>query len=298
MLGALAPWQSGEVERDHVLLELQRLLEGVLLPPGGFLVWILLASLRPGRLARASIALAALGLWALSTPAVSGRLLDAAQAATPHRSIAETPQADAILVLGGGLRTASVAARDDLGGAADRMLHAARLHRAGRAPLVLLSGGPPTARSEAEAMAALLEEWGVPREAMRLESRSRTTRENCRFSAEIAAREGLRTLLLVTSALHMPRALEACRAEGLRVEPAATDFGALRGRGLGRLMPSAEALGVSREVIRERLSTWVYRWTDRAGGSSTRGGASDARPRAAEAGAPARDRGRSCSTPA
>ena len=54
----------------------------------------------------------------------------------------KSPQADAIVVLGG-----SVAIPDsprlevELTGTSDRILHAARLYRAGKAPLVVATGG-------------------------------------------------------------------------------------------------------------------------------------------------------------
>ena len=54
------------------------------------------------------------------------------------------------------------------------MLHAARLYRSGKAPAIVVTGdgggsGPP----EAELMAALLAEWGVPANAIIKESTSR-----------------------------------------------------------------------------------------------------------------------------
>jgi uncharacterized SAM-binding protein YcdF (DUF218 family) len=67
-------------------------------------------------------------------------------------------------------------------GAAALVLAARRRARAGKAPVVLASGGAvpwtSTSRPESEAMAALLVEWGVPRTAILVDARSRTTREN------------------------------------------------------------------------------------------------------------------------
>jgi uncharacterized SAM-binding protein YcdF (DUF218 family) len=73
----------------------------------------------------------------------------------------------AALVLGGCLapeRPPRLSA--ELVESSDRLLHAARLYRAGKAPVVLASGGAvpwtSTSRPESEAMAAFLVEWGCP----------------------------------------------------------------------------------------------------------------------------------------
>ncbi len=57
-------------------------------------------------------------------------------------AVAETPTADAIVALGGAVEgPAPPRIALDLSDAADRVLHAARLYRAGKAPVVVISGG-------------------------------------------------------------------------------------------------------------------------------------------------------------
>src|SRR6185436_17873774 len=100
---------------------------------------------------------------------------------------ADSPPADAIVVLGGGT-TARTPQQPEVGlaGSGGRLLHAFRLYRAGKAPLVLLSGdGLTPAESEARQMRTILAEWGVPDGAMLLEERSRNTHENAVESAAI-----------------------------------------------------------------------------------------------------------------
>ncbi len=78
----------------------------------------------------------------------------------------------------------------DMGSAADRVWLAARLYKAGKAPLVLVSGGGDRAvyaTSEAQAMRELLLDMGVPDAALVLEEDSRNTRENAVFSARVLA---------------------------------------------------------------------------------------------------------------
>jgi uncharacterized SAM-binding protein YcdF (DUF218 family) len=80
--------------------------------------------------------------------------------------------------------------------------------------LLILSGGSPwgkKALSEARAMQAVLREWGVPEEKILLEERSKTTWENAREVAQKVRELGIKNLYLVTSGVHLKRALLAFR---------------------------------------------------------------------------------------
>jgi len=116
----------------------------------------------------------------------------------------------------------------DLSDAADRVLHAARLYRAGKAQVVLISGGAiPWLGSdipEAGSIQTLLEEWGVPGVSIIAEAASRNTYENAVLTKPVLAEHGVQQVLLVTSALHMPRALATFKSAGIDAVPAATDF--------------------------------------------------------------------------
>lgn len=144
---------------------------------------LVLARRRRGRLAALCGALAVAILLVASAPVVSDRLVASLEREYPPADPAAAPTAGAIVVLGGSLAPGSPPRRGpELVDPSDRVLHAARLYRAGKAPVVVASGGrlPWSAaeRSEAADMADLLVEWGVPREAVLLEERSRTTSEN------------------------------------------------------------------------------------------------------------------------
>jgi len=136
------------------------------------------------------------------------------------------PRADAIVALGAAFR------RDGQASPAlvRRARHAIALYEAGAAPLILFTGGPcgGGGRSEAEAMAAIASDSGVPEAAILLEAQARNTRENAVFSAEMLRRRGRRRVLLVTDAFHMPRARLVFRAQGLWVLPAPVPEGPRR----------------------------------------------------------------------
>ncbi len=102
-----------------------------------------------------------------------------------------------------------------------RMAEAVRLWHEGRAPNLLVSGGAtrlPT--PEAETMAALAREHGVPADAIHLEARSTRTLENAVFAIEVMRRNGWRDALVVTDDFHMARAEYCFRALGRPVWPA------------------------------------------------------------------------------
>ncbi len=180
---------------------------------------LLAAALWPGvpRRPRALCALALALLWGGGCRLVSERLAGALESRTAPLAPSEAP-ADAIVVLGGGIMPALAPRRaPELSDAGDRVLEAARLWREGRAPLVVACGGsldgtPP----EAADLATLLRFLGVAPEAILEETRSRTTRENAVEARRLLDPLAARRILLVTSALHMPRAAALFRGPGLR----------------------------------------------------------------------------------
>jgi uncharacterized SAM-binding protein YcdF (DUF218 family) len=227
-------------------------------------VAFLLAWRRRLRISAGAGVLAFAWLWVWSMPVVSGWLRGSIEYRHPPGAISALPQAQAIVVLGGALSPPTGRAVDsNLGAAADRVWHAAHLFHAGKAPLVLLSGGsdPQQYRySEARAMAGFLGDLGVPENAMLLEEASGTTRENAAFSAALLKQRGIHHVLLVTSALHMPRALKLFVEQGLDVEPAPTDYESDQlSPGLLGWLPDTGALDGSGRAIKELVGLWVRR---------------------------------------
>lgn len=100
-----------------------------------------------------------------------------------------------------------------------RVLAGTRQFKAGRAGLVVITGGPAEARcAVADAMAALARETGVPGDRILVERDSTSTHENATFTARLLAGRDLRRVILVTDSLHMRRARAVFLAEGLEVE--------------------------------------------------------------------------------
>lgn len=207
-------------------------------------------------------ALGWLTIWSMpvASDGLRGWLEDGAGA----RPVEALPAAQAVVVLGGSIRGARLPRRPypDLSASADRLWHAARLHRAGKAPLLVLSGGTAHAGEapEAQAMRRFLLELGVPAAAMVLEPASVTTAQNAAFSARLLRQRDIRQVLLVTSALHMRRARALFEREGIRVIPAPTDHEVVdRPFRLLDVVPDAEALEGSGRAIKEIVGAWAGR---------------------------------------
>ena len=221
-----------------------------------------LSLLRWGRAAFVTLVLALGWLYLCSTALVADGLMAALERSYPPRALAATPQAEAIVLLGGATRgDTHMSTLADLNQQADRLVHAAALFHAGRAPLILLSGGgQPGTRPEAERMRDILLVMGVPDQVMRLERESRNTHDNAVNSARLLAAVGARKVLLVTSAFHMRRAEALFSAQGLQVIPAPTDYQRLViDPALPRWLPTVDALARSTRALHEHAGYWVYR---------------------------------------
>jgi uncharacterized SAM-binding protein YcdF (DUF218 family) len=189
---------------------------------------------------------------------------------------AELPQAQVIVLLGGGEQPAALPQQlAGINDAGDRIIHAAWLYQEGAAPYVLASGGivgvdGPALQSGAESMGQLLNIMGVPGDALWLESRSRNTYENAVETKKLLDPKGIRHIILVTSALHMPRAYAIFSKQGFDVTPAPTDYTVSEAAWdyyltpdpavqIFNLFPTAEALDFTVRAIKEYMGLLVYR---------------------------------------
>jgi len=107
-----------------------------------------------------------------------------------------------------------------LPGAAERRTQrAAEAYHAGLGRLLLVSGGRRWGgQVEADVLASALRERGVPDHVLHLERASLTTRDNARYSAALLAKLGAKTVGLVSSDWHLPRALACFRRMGVDAE--------------------------------------------------------------------------------
>lgn len=207
--------------------------------------------------------LATLWLYLCSTALVADYTMATLETAVPARGVSAVPEMDAIVVLGGATRgDVHLGSLGDLNAQADRLLTAAALYKAGKAPVIVASGGASEgARPEAELMREILAVMGVPGERIVLEGVSRDTRENALYSAQLLKQKGRERILLVTSAFHMRRAVALFERQGLTVYPVPTDYQRLVSQpSVPPWMPMAEDLQRTTIALREHVGYWYYRW--------------------------------------
>jgi uncharacterized SAM-binding protein YcdF (DUF218 family) len=218
------------------------------------------------RAGKTSIALAVLGLWVASMPLVATYALRTLEKTYPLLSVSETPSADVIIVLGGGVRPPNGDNPfPDFGDASDRIVHGLRLLLAGKAQKILLVGagngwGSDTT-SEGGAMSQVLQDLGVDAGAILIEEQSRNTFENALYAKQIWDREGFTSGLLVTSALHMRRAADVFRKRHFSITPVPIDAraGALETMMLLSILPDVRALEQTTFALKEWLGLLVYK---------------------------------------
>lgn len=191
-----------------------------------------------------------------------------------HLPPPELPQAEAIVVLGGSLRPVSYPQPGvHVSEAGDRVIHAARLFKAGKAPLIVLSGGRIDWKGggspESADMATLLMELGVPRQALLEDPTSLNTYQNAVNVKTILRNYDVNRILLVTSAMHMPRSLAIFKKQGIEAIAAPTDFlvteQVLQERtdslqsAILNILPTADNLYYTSRAIKEYIGFVIYR---------------------------------------
>jgi len=131
---------------------------------------------------------------------------------------------DGIVVLGGGIASQVSQAYGEpvVSSDAGRIVAIAKLARAYPNARIVYAGGEgslfPKGTSEGQYLYLLLDSFGIPRERVTLETRSRNTYENAAFAKEVAQPKPGERWLLVTSAQHMPRAVGCFRRIGFPIE--------------------------------------------------------------------------------
>ena len=227
--------------------------------PAGICVVVLLAGLI---LRRRWIGLTGLiVLAALSTDLAARLLIEPLQGVYPPKSISECPTADAIVVLSGDMVRGITAPGIQWGDAANRYFSGVNLALAGKARVLVFTGGPINGspdRTEGGVLRQVAIGQGIAPDRVDVTGIVWTTADEARA---VSALPGLHSIVLVTSAFHMPRAAMLFRAQGLRVIPFPTDQ-----RYIGTptplplsLIPTANGLCRSDEALREYYGLAVYR---------------------------------------
>lgn len=205
-----------------------KLVGSFVVPPGLFVLLFLLISLQalrtPRRIKLAAVA-AVTGLLIYSSSCDWSSRLITGPLEDMYQQGEELPEGDTmIVVLGGGVRYDRDLTPFEMGTyTATRVLAAYRLATKTGWPILCCGGNPRSnpdpSFSEARLMADTLRDMGVDR--VFEEGRSRTTKENLSNAYPMLKRLGIRNVVLVTNAFHMPRSMYAAKRTltGIRVYP-------------------------------------------------------------------------------
>ncbi|MBM4126770.1 MAG: YdcF family protein [Nitrospira sp.] len=236
------------------MMYLHKILPALLLPIGIVLV-VLTAALVTKRRGFIAAGLALLLLF--STPLVSNLLFRSIENYEARPVIAALPSGDAIVVLSGMLTTAPLAG----GGIVsewtdpDRFFAGVELLKAGKAPLLIFTGGQlpwlPNNPPEGTLLKPFAAQMGIPLERITVTPVVENTEDEAR---EVRRHLGPgKKVILVTSAFHFTRARQLFTAQGIEVIPFPVDFNGdtTRPWTILDVIPTASGLWKSETAIRE-----------------------------------------------
>ena len=136
-----------------------------------------------------------------------------------------------IVVLGGGVIRPEMSADQGkiaLGRTAERIFAAVELAHSYPNARVVFTGGSANLIAdgliEADLVVRFFEKLGVPQDRVIVERKSRNTAENAAFTKQLVIPKAGERWLLVTSAMHMPRAVGVFQREGFDVDAYPIDY--------------------------------------------------------------------------
>ena len=171
------------------------------------------------------------------------------------------PKADAIIVLGEGQSIAPGPEAISEWNDGDRFWGGVDLYQAGKAPLLIFTGGwipwSRQTRTDGEVLMSYAARVGIPFANMMTTGKASNTAEEAIEVEKLLGNE--KRLLLVTSAFHMTRAKRLFEARGLKVIPYPVDFKSQSNNfSVIDLCPSAKAFEKTEMVFREFLGQAFY----------------------------------------
>jgi uncharacterized SAM-binding protein YcdF (DUF218 family) len=237
-----------------------RVLLQALIQPIGLTAILVLAGIAGGH---TSISLAGiLALWLLSTPILSDLLLSPLERRFPAPDVSECPLADAVAIVSGNVINGVNRAGVQWGPAANRFNDGVRLVLAQKANALIVAGAASQHKGQAsqgEILRDAAVARGVRAGQVLITGPVSTTADEARAVSALCRSRKIRSIILVTSAWHMPRAMRLFRRTGLAVIPFPTDqrVHAHPRFTLARFLPRARSLANSDAAIHEY---WGLLW--------------------------------------
>jgi len=233
-----------------------------LLSPLGLFLFLALFGMGVRKLRSVAIATGCLNLLFFSLPMVANSLILSLESRHPPFLLSTIPETEWALLLGGGLSTTGEGfSRSELSSSGDRLALAAELYANQKIKRILItSGATNDHQSEAKQTAVRLQGWGIPISAIVIEENSSNTVENARFTRPLLAGFESQPSLLVTSALHLPRARALFCAQGINVTGVAANHWVRPEKTIGWTdwIPNATSLNGSTRALTEYVGIAYY----------------------------------------
>lgn len=175
---------------------------------------------------------------------------------------------DAIVMLGGATLEGPSSARQitELNDAGDRLTTTLWLAQAYPTAKIFISGGSGLLIDEGEPEATTAERFflafGIAQDRLVLEDGSRNTEENVANTKGLLGENADGTIVLVTSAFHMPRSVGIFEKAGISVIPWPTDYRTPGPQGFGfQIANPVQNVNVSTAAIKEWVGLVIYNLT-------------------------------------
>lgn len=210
-----------------------KILSWLILPPAIFIIILLITIpfIKSGKkiTSIALVSFVGISLYLLSIEPVKDKILYPLEYKYPFPNINKL-DCDVVVTLGGGLYLYSP---DENGNSSlkapviKRLVTTFKIWKKHKKKIILTGGKPfnnGKYKSEAEIMANFLQNLGVNKKYLILETSSLNTFENAKLTKEILEEHKWKKVCLVTSAYHMPRAVSVFKHFKIDTTPVPTDY--------------------------------------------------------------------------
>ncbi len=207
-------------------------------------------------------------LVTLASPLVATPLIGSLESWHHPPRLISSDHFDAIVVLGGGVNEKGSLRpiTEPSPYSRNRTTCGVDLYQQGYAPTLVLTGGDAKIFGTGPQEAIEMKRWairlGVPESVIQIDTEARNTYENATGTKRLI---GSASILLVSSASHMPRAVPVFTKQGFRVTPAPCDYAS---RNLPRenwddidlfdVLPNDSSIQQTREVVTEVAGMVIY----------------------------------------
>lgn len=174
------------------------------------------------------------------------------------------------IVLGGGMIRPNddITNKINVGETADRFIQPILLYKSGKIKKILITGGNTSIGKlkvdkghETKDVKQLMIDMGVNSKDIFMETKARNTRENAIYSAQVLKNYiQNEEVLLITSAMHMPRSIRCYKKVGFKVKAYPVDKKGNRNDSglLNIITPSESNLAKASQLIREVFGLLIY----------------------------------------